>query len=257
MLKNKVLVFLFAILAVGCFSGGRQEPSWVGKTWIEGQKYFFSGISGECRTLKEAKDQSFLDGAVKAAQYIGMSISIRSETQNTQDKSLLDEQIRSQVSETFLSQAIVKEFVYTKTADGFFVGHSLIEYDNRVLQAEKRRRLDLEAERAKKLAERKKVGALSIRFSPTLNRISADIKEYFQAQGYLLGDKGIPVEIYLVEERFSKSLQNIHSCNLKIAVDFDGDVKVFEATGFGADKGRAQADAFKTWLALFKKENGI
>ena len=88
MIKNKIkliLICFFVLVAYTCVYAARKEQiqdtskiGWIGKTWSEGTKFYFSGISEPSYSLKKAKETAYNDAALNAAKYLGIKISNQS-----------------------------------------------------------------------------------------------------------------------------------------------------------------------------------
>jgi hypothetical protein len=68
------ICFLILLSALSACSSIQKEPAWLGKTWQDGKSFFFSGISGECYSLQEAKEQAYINALTKVSEYVGVYI---------------------------------------------------------------------------------------------------------------------------------------------------------------------------------------
>ncbi|MDR3048334.1 MAG: hypothetical protein LBV16_00585 [Elusimicrobiota bacterium] len=250
MTNVKIIIILgIAFLAAAC-SALRQEPAWIGKTWSEGNYYYFSGISSDGNSLQEAKEQAYMNAVIKAAEFVGMTINNKTTQNLNSNYDNINSQTNLSIQDTFLSQAIIKEFKYTKTNDKKFVGYALIEYKKSILEQEKNRRTDIEAQKQKKIAERKKMGVFTIISNFQNPPLLTSIKKHLQEQGYTISGGGNKIiQVSLIEQRFSISANDIHSCHINVSIEIDGEIQTINSTGYGKDKESAQADAHKRFIA--------
>ena len=255
--KITLICIFLAVSFFGACAAPQKEPVWLGKTWQEGSKFFFSGISGECSTLQESKEQAYINAMIKAAEYVGVSVNTKTKQTLTNDGADLESLTGLSAEEVFLTQASIKEFVYNKTEDKMFTGYILIEYNKNLLEEEKKRRDELERQRLQKIADRKKLGALSVKMPAAISSINGEVKHFLQQQGYITGEEGTPLVFTLVDENYSVSMQSIFVCGIKIDIQFKDDVKSYSSTGFGKDKGTALGDALKQWMEEFKTKYSI
>jgi hypothetical protein len=254
-LIKSIIVFGLIIL-IGACSSLRQEPSWLGKTWVEGSNYYFSGISSDSNSLQEAKEQAYMNAIIKAAEFVGMTINNKTVQTINSNYDDINSKTNLSIQDTFLSQAIIKEFQYTKTDNKKFVGYALIEYNRSSLEQEKRRQAELETQKQNKIAERKKLGTFTISTnSPSLNILLPDIKKHLQAQGYTIGNSGKTISISLIERRFSISQNDIYSCHLNISIEINGQIQIIKSAGYGKNKEISQADANKQWIEALTTQN--
>lgn len=250
----KILIcFLMLFFILSACSTIQKEPAWTGKTWQEGNSFFFSGISGECFSLQEAKEHAYINALRKVSEYVGVTITIKTIKILNNDNINIDSSTDLSSQDIFLTQALIKEFNYTKK-DGKFTGYILIEYNNNLLKDEKKRRAILEEEKRIKIENRKKIGIITVNvLNSSISNLNGEIKYFLHNEGYVLGENGIPLVFKLVTEQINKSTQNIFICKTKIDISFKNEVKSFSAVGYGNDRNQAIDDAHHQWIKIFKE----
>lgn len=256
--KIKLVCIFFAVSLFGACATPQKEPVWLGKTWQEGSKFFFSGISGESSTLQESKEQAYINAMTKAAEYVGVSVNTKTKHTLSNDGADIESLTGLSAEDVFLTQASIKEFTYNKTGDKQFIGYILIEYNRNLLEDEKKRRDEIERQRLLKIADRKKLGPLSVNMPSSISRINGEVKHFLQQQGYIIGDENAtPLKFTVIEEDYAVSMQSIFVCSVKIDIQFKNDVKSYLAKGYGKDKNQALDDALQQWTQEFKSKYSV
>ncbi len=247
------ICFLILLSALSACSSIQKEPAWLGKTWQDGKSFFFSGISGECYSLQEAKEQAYINALTKVSEYVGVYINTKTIKILSNDIVSIDSSTDLSSENIFLTQAFIKEFKYVKSGK-LFTGYILIEYNNNLLENEKKRRADLEKEKQAKIEKRKKIGIITVNIlNSSIYNLDGEIKHFLHDEGYFTGTNGIPLTFKLITEQISKSKQNIFICKIKIDICFRNEVKSYSSTGYGNDKRQAVNDAHTQWVKIFKE----
>lgn len=233
----------------------QKEPVWLGKTWQQGKSFFFSGISGECHSLQEAKEQAYINALTKVSEYVGVYINTKTIKILSDDTVSIDSSTDLSSEDIFLTQAFIKEFEYRKS-DNKFTAYILIEYDNNLLESEKKRRADLEKAKELKKEAHKKIGKIAVRIlNPSICDLTGEIKHFLHNDGYVVGESGIPLLFKVISEQVteSKSQQNIFICKIKIDIIFKNNVQSYSSIGYGNTRNQAVNDAHAQWIKTFKE----
>jgi hypothetical protein len=254
--SNKTILFIVLIfsIVVGCFA---KDPNWMGKTWLSGNNMYFAGISGEEATLKDAKEQAYIDALQKVGQYIGMSVNAKTVQTLTSDDSSIESLANILLKDVYLSQISIKEFKYTKT-NNRYVGNVLLECNVSMIEKEKQRRIEEENKRRQLLERRKALGIFIVQTqSNSIKPIIADIKSILQSEGYEISphQKGNPIILNLIDENFSQSSQEIYSYNFNVEIIFNNNINTLSAKGFGNSQDNAKRYAYKKWIEAFRNRD--
>jgi hypothetical protein len=250
-------IFTFIFFAA-CSARQTQDPSWLGKTWSDANHYYFSGISDSSYSLNEARQSAYLDALAKAAEYIGFAIDIKTTQSLNSHYADIQSNTKLTVKDTLFSQAEIKDFQYVQKNDNSYRAYILIEFKKSLIEAEKRRREELENQRLEKIAQRKSAGDVEVISPPELDDIKYAVIEFLEKTGYNIyrggGAKKIPFKIIKVAERFGMSRYDIISYNFTAAATFDDMTKNISVVGFGNTRMQAVNDAHMLWLEKFKDE---
>ena len=92
------------------------KVSWIGKTWYEGTKFYFSGMSEPSYNLKKAKELAYNDAVLNAAKYLGVKISNKTISNVNNNVVKINEHTQSSLEDSLISAAIIKEFYFGTTS---------------------------------------------------------------------------------------------------------------------------------------------
>jgi hypothetical protein len=232
----------------------KTSPDWAGKTWSQGNAFFFSGISDMAGSVYEARQQAYSDALTKAAEYIGVSLNNTTSQFLDNNFDSMNAQTSLTIEETKLSQGIIKDFKYTQS-NGKFTGFILMEYSKKDLDEEKQRQLDLIEKKKAAIAARKNIGEVAVSAPQNLKEMIPALKQFLQKQGYLVGDNG---KAFATIKEISSSTQRANQfsmvCFLNLEINFNGQIFNFTSRGYGTDETQAliNAKTAKQWLSVFE-----
>jgi hypothetical protein len=229
------------------------QISWLGKTWIENGNLYAGGISSECDTLQQARQQAYTDALTKIAEYSGISVSNNNAVFLNNSYSGMTSHSDILLDKTFLSKALIKDFKYNKTKSSKFVGYILVQYDMRLIEEEKARKNKNEENKKKEIADRKKFGSIKIIAPKNLNLIVTDLKEFLQNEGYLIRNDGKVANLSLVDEEYIEK-DGGFTATIKTELNLNDRLIVSRSSGFGISKKDAFRDAVRQWLNYFKDD---
>ncbi|MDR0822838.1 MAG: hypothetical protein LBN20_03545 [Endomicrobium sp.] len=227
--------------------------SWLGKTWAEGSLLYAGGISGECDNLQQARQQAYTDALRKIAEYAGMTISNSSFFALSANGSNMADYSNMSLEETSLSKAQIKEFEYSKTTIGKFVGYALVQYDTKLLDEEKKRKAELEKQRQEEIANRRKLGKLAIIAPKSLTILVSDLKQFLQQEGYLISEDGAPITVAIIDEEYI-ARSGGWTATVKTEFNLNGRIISTQASGFGKTKQEALIESTRRWIDYFKDD---
>ncbi|MDR2708486.1 MAG: hypothetical protein LBC07_00720 [Elusimicrobiota bacterium] len=246
LLATGVLVFTSCTPAVP--QGGRGDstsvqaskaPDWAGKTWIDGNSYFFSGISGITDNLADARQQAYLDALSKAAQYLGISLDDTTQYIINSNVSSLNSSTNITTDQTQLTQGIIKDFQYTRNKNNSIVGYLLLVYNKSDIEREKRRKEQLAQQEKRRILDRAKF-RVSINTDERLDGLSAEVKEVFSKLGYqIASESDMLLNVKVADESYENVRNGMIMCVLKIEVSLGQKAQVLETFGYGKTREEA------------------
>lgn len=230
-----------------------REVSWLGTTRVEGSTLYSSGISGECSTLQQARQEAYNDALRKIAEYAGITISNNSVLFLNSSQSNISAFTNMTVEETALSKTVIKEFEYNKNAGGKYIGYILVQYDLKLLDEEKKRKAEIEKKKREIIDNRRKIGIMTINTPPSLYLIASDLGRFLQSEGYLIGQQGKPINVSLIDEEYIERAGG-WTATLKTELNLNGTIIVTRSSGFGSDKQKAFNEAARQYINYFKDD---
>ncbi|MDR2709392.1 MAG: hypothetical protein LBC07_05410 [Elusimicrobiota bacterium] len=249
MFRSLLLLFTAAVLIFSSYAAAAAEtkgvqtaqaPSWAGKTWIDGNSYLFSGISGIADNLADARQQAYLDALSKAAQYLGISLSAATNYSVTSDASALNSSTNITTDQTQLTQGIIRDFQYTQDKNGI-VGYILIEYDKADIERERQRKEKVVEQEKRRLSERSKVD-IAINLDERLKDLAADIRTVFSKLGYkIVPESDTLLNVKIANESYQNVRNGMIMCVLKVEFSLGQKMQVLEAFAYG----KTQEEAFQ------------
>ncbi len=268
MKRNKIkllIVCLFVILTCTYTYAARKEQiqdiskiSWIGKTWYEGTKFYFSGISEPTYSLKKAKELAYNDAALNAAKYLGIKISNQTTSSVNNNIVKVNEATQSSFEDTLISAAIIKEFFFTEKKDKY-TAYVLLEIDREILKKEQNRKEEVEQikkeknkKKAEQIEENKKAGPYNIIVSDDLQPILPDIKNLFKKQGYSIENTNdyycTPIYVNIVHENLQPAIDNLVSYELRVELIFNDETFVMESKKLNVNANRTRILVLKDIL---------
>jgi hypothetical protein len=230
-------------------------PVWAGKTWAQGNSYFFSGMSSPSESLYDARQSAYSNALASVSQFLGMTISNNTTQIIGNDYSGINAQTNISSQDTNLVNGIVKDFQYSKTNDKF-TGYILLEYSKQDIDDEKKRQADLEKKKLEMIAARKKIGILNVQAQVGVEQMIPALKQFLQSQGYLVGDNGkVAVLIKQISQNTERANPYSFVCFLNVEIDINGQIFTFTSRGYGSNESAAIKNArdSKQWLPIFEE----
>lgn len=205
---------------------------WVGKSWVSGQKLYFSGMSELSDSLKKAKEFAYTDAVTNAAKYLGVKISNQTNLEIKNDNISINDKTFTFLEDTFISYAVIKDFFFEEKNNKYIV-YILIEIDKAILEKEQNRKKSFEQqkENVKKeeikkenilIENNKNSGEYNLSISKKLNSIKSDIQSLFKNLGYtIVKEKNENIkQIYVKveDEQTENVIDDMFSYEIKISV---------------------------------------
>lgn len=264
--KIKLLFICFFAIAICAYADAAKKEqiqdiskiSWIGKTWYEGTKFYFSGISEPTYSLKKAKELAYNDAALNAAKYLGIKISNQTSSSVTNNIVKVNEATQSSFEDTLISAAIIKEFFFTEKKDKY-TAYVLLEIDREILKKEQNRKEEVEQikkqkdkKKEKQIEENKKSGPYNVIASDDLQPILPDIKNLFKKQGYPIEDTNnyycTPIYVNIVHENLQPAIDNLVSYELRVELIFNDKTFVMESKKLNVNANRTRILVLKDIL---------
>ena len=231
----KKIIFLAFVILLSSSLFAAEVKEWVGKSWISGQKLYFSGISELSDSLKKAKELAYNDAVLNAAKYLGIKVSNQTNSQIKNNNVSLSAQTYAYLEDTFISSAVVKEF-YFEERNNKYIAYMLIEIDKAMLDKEQIRKKTLEQQKENEKKEKiekeniliennKNSGEYNLIISNKLNSIKPDITNIFRNSGYKITqnkDEDIKkIYVTLVDEQVNNVIDDMLGYEIRISVNFN------------------------------------
>lgn len=232
--------------------------SWIGKTWNEGTKFYFSGMSEPSYNLKKAKELAYNDAALNAAKYLGIKISNQTTSNVNNNVVRVNEQTQSSFEDTIISAAIIKEFYFTEKKDKY-TAYILLEIDKEILKKEQNRKEEVEQAKIEKdkkkneqIENNKKSGPYNLIVSDDLQPILPDVKNLFKKYGYTIEDindyNSTPIHLNIIHEDLRAAVDNLVSYELRVELIFNEERFVMESKKLNVNTNRVRMLVLKDIL---------
>lgn len=228
----KKLIFLFFIFLFSNVICTGEIKDWVGKSWNDGQKLYFSGMSELSESLKKAKELAYSDAVLNAAKYLGIKVSNQTNSEIKNNNVMLLDQTSTLLEDTFISYATIKDFSFEEKGNKY-IAYILLEINKDTLAKEQNRKDSLEQQKIEVIKkqnmlidENKRSGEYKLIVSNKLNTIKFDIQNIFESFGYIItnqnDDKNIStISVNVVDEQVNNVVDDMFSYEIKVSVKFN------------------------------------
>ncbi|MDR2772497.1 MAG: hypothetical protein LBB93_03415, partial [Elusimicrobiota bacterium] len=230
----------------------QNPPSWAGKTWQQGNSYFFSGISAPSDTLDSARQSAYVNALLSVSNYIGITVSNNTSQVVGNDYAGISAYTDISSQKTNLANGQTKDFQFTKSGTQY-IGYILLEYAKSDIDGEKQRIIDLQKKKEAEIAARKDIGPIVVIATQEVETMVPALKQFLQSQGYLVGDRGLARAIIkFISQKVDRANPYSMVCFLDIEIDLNGQIFTFTTRGYGAtaDDAINNARDAKQWLPV-------